>query len=229
MWRAVVAISSTGRMPRRAIWYPTNGKTAKVAQQNDPEPKPKARQQLFFLRDINGNLNGVGLSRRGADRRSRAGHAKRLPMPAFHRSRIVRAALRLAGELRQIQLIRHARRHQQWCVSFIQQANIELLVSPRGRFQLNSLRAGHPSRRGAPATWCAARAPCRRGTNLCFSPVRSPAPDKDWRWRRTPTASLRAHSQRLAGRPEFATSRGKDDAIGRIPGHSRRPERYGSI
>ena len=31
MWRAVVAISSTGRMPWRAIWYPTNGKMTKDA------------------------------------------------------------------------------------------------------------------------------------------------------------------------------------------------------
>ena len=36
-------------------------------------------------------------------------------------------------------MIRHARRHQQWCVSIIQEANIKLFVSPRGRFQFDFL------------------------------------------------------------------------------------------
>ena len=97
MWRAVVAISCTGRMPCRAIWYPTNGKMAEVASRIDPEPKPIACQRLLFLRDINRNLKGVRLSCRGTDRRRRADHAKDLAVPALHPKGATRVALGLTG------------------------------------------------------------------------------------------------------------------------------------
>src|SRR5580658_11010931 len=67
-------------------------------------------------------------------------------------------------------------------------------------------RAARPSRRVSPVTWCGARAPCPQGTNRCFSPVRSPAQNRDWLWLRTPETSLQVHSRPLAGRPKFPTS-----------------------
>ena len=84
-------------------------------------------------------LNGVRLRCRGTDRRRRAGYAKRSAVPALHPNVASGVILRLTGQLREVQLIRHTWGYQQWSVSFIQQADVELLVSPRGRFQLNFL------------------------------------------------------------------------------------------
>ena len=64
-------------------------------------------------------------------------------MPSLHRDGVPDVSCS-TGELRQIQLFRHARRRQQWRVSFVQQSNIELFVSPRRRFQLDFLPQGIP-------------------------------------------------------------------------------------
>jgi hypothetical protein len=88
MWRAVVAISSTGRMPCRAIWYPTNGKWRRSPAEW-PEPKPIACQQLLFARHRS-QSEWCRLSAEGTDRRRRAGHAKGAPVPALHSNGAIR-------------------------------------------------------------------------------------------------------------------------------------------
>ena len=76
---------------------PDQWKNGEGRQQNGPEPKPIACQQLLFLRDINRNLKGVSLSCRGAHRGRRAAHAKGLAVPALHPNVAIRTALGLTG------------------------------------------------------------------------------------------------------------------------------------
>jgi hypothetical protein len=59
MWRAAVT-HRTNAVPRDLV--PDQWKNDKCRQQNGPEPKSIACQQLLFLRDINRNLNDVSFS-----------------------------------------------------------------------------------------------------------------------------------------------------------------------
>ena len=78
-------LDGTNALPRNLV--SDQRKDDRSRQQNGPEPKPIARQQRLFLRDIDRNLKGVGVSWRRTDRRQRADHAERFPFPAFHRQR----------------------------------------------------------------------------------------------------------------------------------------------
>ncbi len=88
-------LHGTNAVPRNLV--PNQGENGEGRQQNRPEPKPIACQQLLFLRDINRNLNGVSLSCGGPDRRRRAGHTEGLAGPAFHTDGAIGTALGLTG------------------------------------------------------------------------------------------------------------------------------------
>jgi hypothetical protein len=74
-----------------------------------PEPKPVTRQQLLLVRDIDRNLNGVGMRGRRSHWRTSRCEQERPPVHARYRNRAPGPSESWLPELFQIQCFSHAR------------------------------------------------------------------------------------------------------------------------
>ncbi len=114
-----------------------HGEENRRHQQDAPEPEAIAPKHCFLLRDVNSNLNGVCAFRRLADRGGGTADPEGLSMPSHDRGRAFGSAADSTGKFRKIQLIAHAGRSEDWHAAFIEQANVELLISTCRRFQFD--------------------------------------------------------------------------------------------
>ena len=171
-----------------------------------PKPQAKARQEGFFLRDIDGNLNRDGMRRRRANRRYRRWQRERLvrgslSSGSLHRDVLVSAA-RIAKDL-----ILPPCQALSTMACFVHRAGeyrtVHIAAPP---FPAQPLPAVRPNRQGVPAASCAARSACRPGTIPCSSLIPKPARNKGWPWPESRGSGRQAHTRRLTGRPTSATA-----------------------